>query len=395
MAQDTFRPSAAGVEASVMRMQQEISSGAYNLKAGPARFRLSTTAWMGYNDNFNLSETAPKSDLITSTQLGLDGFWKVTPFNTARFGIRIDRRMYLSNPNYNSTGISAGPDSQIGYDFYVGGTVKVSLQDRFALTQNPTDQAALSNVTNFRQFQNTFTTSALFDLNQMLLVTAYDHGTIRSLGNTFSYTDRDSDTLRASSAWLFSKSTTAGLDGAVTYTYYRQGLHNDATSLSFGPFLEQTVTRHLTLRGGAGSQIIQFAQGGGNGDNSDLNGWYAHLDIDHRLNRFCTQTLSIKHEATLGLQSNYEKGTLARYSFTTQFLNRFSLTLNGFYEEGEESGGIYGQSYQRAGGGAQLGCQLNRHLSLNTGYDFIAKNANIQGYDYRQNQVYLGANYAF
>ena len=278
---------------------------------------------------------------------------------------------------------------------YIGGIVKLTVEDRFGITHDPTEQASLSNTAVFDLFQNTASLTALVDLNKILLTTSYDHFTASALSGTYSFVNRNADSIRVSAAWLKDKATVLGLDGAVTYSYYPENFQNDSTSVILGPFWEQTVSRYMTVRMSGGIQTMAFARGGLNKDNSDLTGWYAGLEVAHRINRFCTETLSVGHESSLGLESNYETSNYVRYTASLRLINRVTATVNAFYEQVEESGGIFGQSIDRFGAGVAFGYQVNRHLSLNLGYQFINKTSDLPGYDYSQNRVSLGAWYRF
>ena len=394
-AQDAIRPSIAGAEASIARMQHVQSQSSYNLKLGQFLFSLTGGLTTEYNDNINLSSTGATSDFILSANLSAQGEWKATNANTLRVGVNLGYSKYMDHPEFDSSSIAIGPDSQIAYDMYIGGMVKVTVQDRFGITQDPTEQASLSNVVNFRQFQNTATVMALVDLNKVLLTFGYDHYTALSLNNAFSTTDHNSDSLRVSGAYMVSKATTIGVDGAASYNYYEQNYQNDSTSFTFGPFVEQTFSRYLTLRASGGVQTMSFSQGGLNGDTSDLTGWYGGIELAHRVNRFWTQTLSVGHESSLALQANYETSNYARYTATLRVTNKVSVAFNAFYEQVDESGGIAFQKLGRFGGGASFGYQMNHHLSLSAGYQFINKTSNLPGYDYTQNRVFLGAAYKF
>ena len=393
--QDAVRPSIAGAEASISRMQRTQTTPSYNLKLREVYFSLTAGISTEYNDNINLASHGGSGDMIIGANLSAQGEWKATNLNTLRLGINFGYNKYVNHPEFDTSTIAIGPDSQVAYDMYIGGMVKLTVQDRFGITQDPTEQASLSNVVNFRQFQNTASVVALVDFNKILLTIGYDHYTGLSMTNDFSNTDHNADSLRLSAAYLLHKATTVGADATATYTYYDQNFQNNSMSYSFGPFVEQTISRYLTLRLSGGMQIANFDQGGSNQDNSDLTGWYGGLELAHRMNRFWTQTLSTGHESSIALQANYETSNYVRYTTSLRITNKITLAINGFYEQVDESGGIALQAIDRYGAGVSFGYQLSRHLSLNTGYQFIKKLSDISGSDYTQNRVFLGASYKF
>ena len=396
LGQDAVRPSMAGAAASASRMQPTVTEEPYNLKLGPINFRLGAAVGAEYNDNINLSSGSERADdFLLVSSVSLNGDWQVTPVNVLRIGLNVGYSKYLNHPQFDTFSMTIGPDSLIAYDIYIGGIVKLTLQDRFGISHDPTEHASLSNVVTFRQFTNTATASALFDLNKILLTIAYDHDTAKSLDSTFNYTDHNADSIRVSTAYLLQPSTTVGLDTSATYNYFAQNFQNNSTALSAGPFIEHTLSKYITLRASGGVQDIMFDRGGLNMDSSDFLGWYGGIEIAHRLNHNWTETLSLGHETSLGLQSNYETTSYVRYSATVRIFNHITAGLNAFYEQAKESASIVGQNIDRYGGGITFGYIVNRHLSINTGYQYINKTSNVPGTDYAQNRIFMGAGYQF
>src|SRR5258708_18094808 len=110
----------------------------------------------------------PRSTLFPYTTL-------FRSLNTLRFNIGIAYAKYTQHSNLDTRSILLDPGSQIAFDVYIGGVLKLTFHDRFAILQNPIDEPSLSNTARFDRFQNAAGLTALFDLNDLKIVLGYDH----------------------------------------------------------------------------------------------------------------------------------------------------------------------------------------------------------------------------
>lgn len=392
-AQEAIRPSIAGAEAARARKKSVVEP--YNIKFGPVTFKLSAYARAEYVDNINLSENAPVSDFIIGPYLTARGAWQVSTLNTLRFDIGLGYEKYLSHSEFDSASVLLSPGSRISYDIYIGGDMRLILHDSFMVSQDPTSQADLSNVTSFRRFENNLGATLIWDLNQLVLTFGYSHFNYISLEDEYEYLNRNAEILSASAAYQLNPTTTVGLDTSFLYTYYDEEFQNDSTTLNCGPFWEMTVSNYLKFRFATGLQTMAFKSGGGNGDDSDSNSWYANLAVVHRLNRIWTHSLNLGRETLLGLQTNSQETYYVRYSADAQIFRRVTTSFHAFYEHIQESDGLDPEAIDRYGAGFRLGYQLNRKTQLGAGYQFLNKDSNLPDRNYLQNRVFVDARYEF
>jgi outer membrane protein assembly factor BamA len=149
------------------------------------------------------------------------------------------------------------------------------------------------------------------------------------------------------------------------------------------------------LRASAGYQFINFDGGGGVSDTSDANDFYANILLSHRLNAAITQTLAAGHEAELGVNSNFVELNYVRHTATWAIIHHVLLASELFYEDGDDSGGIFSEHFQRYGGALTLGYQLTPHITLGARYQYTQKQSDQALRDYKQNRVSLDATYSF
>ncbi len=392
-AQDAVRPSLAG-EAAAEARRQSIEKIPYNLLAGPVRFRFSVTTGIEYNDNINLAETNKQEDIIIRPQFNIEAIWPVTQLNTLRLDLGLGYSFYLDHPNANTNGVLISPGSQLAFDIFIQ-DFRINLHDRFSLQQDPVSQLQLSNVVDYGRFENTAGISVLWDLNKAVLTFGYDHYTYVSTTDSFSYLDRNAEELTLSAYFALTSTTGAGIETSAVYNYYDQSFLNNSVSYSVGPFLETQITNYLKLRASAGYQLIDFDSGAGVGDTSDGNDWYANILLSHRINAAISQTISAGHESQLGVNSNFVVLNYIRHTATWAIINRVLLATELFYEDGDDSGGLFSEHIQRYGGAVTMGYQLTPHVTLGLRYQYTQKQSDQPGRDYKQNRVSLDGTYSF
>jgi len=392
-AQDAFRPSLAG-EAAAEARRQSIESIPYNLLLGPVRFLFSTTVGVEYNDNINLAETDKQDDVIIRPQFNIDAIWPVTQLNTLKLDLGLGYSFYINHPNADTNGVIIAPGSQLSFDIFVQ-DFRINVHDRFSLQQDPVAEAQLSNVVDYGRFENTIGASVLWDLNKVVLTFGYDHYTYISTTSALDYLDRNAEELSFSAYFALTSTTGAGIETSAVFNYYDQDVLNDSVSFNIGPFVETQITNYLKLRASAGGQFISFDSGGTVDDSSDTNDYYANILLAHRINANITQTIAAGHESELGVDSNSVSLYYIRHTATWNIVRNTLLTTELFYEDGNDSGGLFSEDFQRYGGAISFGYQLTKHVTVGCRYQYTQKQSDQPLRDYKQNRFAVDATYSF
>ncbi len=393
LGQDAVRPSLAG-EASAEARRQTIEKIPYNLLAGPIRFRFSATVGVEYNDNINLAEVNEEDDVIIRPQFNVNAVWPITQLNTLKLDIGVGYAFYLDHPNNDTNGVLVAPGSALSFDVFVG-DFRINFHDRFSLEQDPVSEIALSNVVDYGRFQNTIGALVLWDLNRAVATFGYDHYTYISTTSAFDYLNRNAEEISGSLYFTLTNTTGMGLESSVVYTYYDQHFLNDSTTFSVGLFAETQVTNYLKIRVAGGYQGITFDKGGGVFDSRDLNDFYANILISHRLNAVITQSLAAGHETQLGLNSNYILLNYVRHTITWNIIRNTLLSTEFFYEDADDSGGIFSEHAHRYGGALTVGYQLTQHVTIGARYQYTQKDSDQPLRGYVQNRVSVDGTYSF
>lgn len=391
--QDAVRPSLAGEAASEAR-RQDVDRLPYNLIVGPARFRVSATIGIEYNDNINYAERDKEDDVIFHPQINLNGIWPITQINTFTLDIGLGYSIYTNHSENNTNGILISPASQLAFDIFVG-DFRINLHDRPSLQQDPIAEPVLSGVVDYGRFQNTGGVSVLWDLNKVLLTAGYDHYTYISTTNDFEYLDRNAEELSATGQFFVSSTTAVGVESYFVYNYYDQTVLNDSTDWSIGAFVESQITNNLRARAAGGYQMIDFDNNGTVNDFTDVEDYYVNLLLTHRLNSYIQQTISAGHENQLGVNSNSIRLNYVRHTITWNVIRNTLLSTEFFYEDANESGGFIDEHLHRFGGALTLGYQLTPHVTLGLRYQYTQKDSDVFLRDYRQNRVSFDGTYSF
>ncbi|MDQ2867321.1 MAG: outer membrane beta-barrel protein [Verrucomicrobiota bacterium] len=392
-AQDAVRPSLAGESAAEAR-HQDIDHIPYNLMTGPIKYRVSATVGVEYNDNINLSQNNELSDFIFRPQVNIDALWPITQLNTLRFDIGLGYAFYADHSNQNTNTILLAPNSQIGFDIFVG-DFRINIHDRFSAQQDPIDQLAVSNVVDYGRFENYAGVSVLWDLNKAVVSLSYDHYNYVSTTSMFDYLDRNAEELTASVSFAVTSTTGVGLEGTFVHNTYDQHVLNDSDTLSGGVFVETQLTNYLKVRVAGGYQSISFSGGGLVNDGSDVGDFYANMLLSHRLNAAITQTLSAGHENQLGVNSNSIALNYVRHTVNWNIVRNTLLSTEVFFEDADDSGGFIHEHLHRYGGALSLGYQLTPHVTLGLRYQYTQKDSDVALRDYTQNRVSVDATYSF
>jgi outer membrane protein assembly factor BamA len=141
--------------------------------------------------------------------------------------------------------------------------------------------------------------------------------------------------------------------------------------------------------------MIEFDEGGTVADPTDADDYYANLLISHRLSQSVTHTLALGHETQLGVNSNYVVLNYVRHTATWNIINRTLLSTELFYEDADDSGGLFSERIHRYGGALTAGYQFTEHLTLGLRYQYTQKDSDQPLRDYRQHRVSVDGTYSF
>ena len=395
----------------------------YNLRVGPIRFLAGVTTGIEYIDNIDYSDHNRESDEVVRLSLDVQALWKLTQLNTLQLSLGVGFIRYLEHPDATSNNVFITPGSAVAANIYIGDNIRINVHDAFDIRQDPVDNAQLNNVTNFGRFTNTVGLSVTGTFNPLIVTLGYDHFNYVSLNSEFDYLNRSSDSVYAQAGVQVEPGIIVGVEGNYSwYNYegnsvpgeflvsqgaapttvngsaYGSGLNNGEGG-SAGLYVDWTISHAFRFTARAGYQEASFDSGGFfssvYGDSSELSTGYWALTLNNRVNAYLTQSLAAGREADLGLTSNYIIENYVRYNVAWRATNALTLAADLFYENDQESGGLFDEHLERYGGDVTLGFQFNMHLSGAVHYSYIQKDSDVQDRFYYQNRVGIDVGYQF
>ncbi len=405
-AQELTRESLAGPEAAASNNTTTSSADQpnYNLRIGPVRLLADVDGGFEYIDNITYSDHDRLSDEVFRLALNVRALWDITRLNTLDIRLGIGFVRYIEHPEAAKGDVFITPGSQVAFDVYIADMFRLNFHDSFALLQDPVDTPELNNATNFGRFINTSGVTAVGDFNTIIATLGYDHTLYESLNDTYDYLDRNADQFLASISYKLAPRTFVGIEGTGAITYYDHGQQinqNNSVGGTVGLFLDITPTPYLRVVARGGYQYTSFDDNGTfstglttNGDEifgvtpgerlhdkSTLSDGYWSLTLSNRINAYVTQSLSAGRENDFGLTSNYITVNYVRYNIAWRAFSNVTLGGDVFYENDQESGGLFDEHLQRFGGDVTLTYQFNPNLIGTLHYYGIVKDSDTNGRD--------------
>lgn len=293
------------------------------------------------------------------------------------------------------------------------------------------------------------------DLSLSVNVMRSDAVALEEVDNIY---DRQTNSVHASLAWSPERTWTAGIEGGATWVHYPEGYNNDGVLMNAGVFFSTPITRSTFLRIAGGVQDFSFddppafsrsvtdadiastsaqitaletqlsqttdtdealalseqidslnqqlasmqatqatedAEFASNSrDENDLTDYYYNVSISNQLSARVSHTLSFGHESALNTTSNYVTADYVTYGIGIIAWRGSRLSLSGYFEDAEESGGTQKEDLTQWGFDAYLSHQLNSRVRVGFGYHYGNTDSELVERDYVQHAFNLDVNFA-
>ncbi len=388
-------------------------NGRRNLKLGPVNVGFGFFQGFEYNDNINRSSTDPMSDVISTSMLSIDANYQITQNNRLSLSTAIGFDRYLDNSElapYGSSGfvLNVLPGSTIAFDIKAG-PVYLTIYNRFSVRPATRNDFALSQNQLFGVFQNDSGLAANWRINSdWTLAMNYMHSFTEALSEsragsgsrgTFDEFNRITDSIHGTLTYSPNGTWTAGIEGGTTFVDYESEFNSDGVLNNVGAFVVLPIGKTTYLRAAAGVQVFEFDEqdppgilvplGGGaptaneirtnTGDNSDLNDFYYSLTLSNRLNARISHALSLGHESSLNLTSNYITADYANYGVAIVAWRGSRISISGYVEDAQASGGDFAQDFFQYGGDIYISHRLTSRVQVGAGYHYGYTESDPQG----------------
>ena len=385
------------------------TDGQYNMKLGI--FELSVALGVGFefNDNITLSQRNRISDIIFRPELDLEGVIRFSETNRLKLGIGISYAKYLNHSEFDSDSVLISPTSAISWTAEAG-AFKFTVRERFSYQEDPFEQPTLSNVANFRRYENQAGIQVDWDASQYTKISVgYDRYDLWAKDDFYKSQDHGINTIFLRPSYQINPSFTVGLNASVSLIDYRQDTHADGTSYLFGPFVKWRVSDYTDVLVEVGYQRSTFdgstivplrdpVTGLPSGttalDNQNSDSVYAKVEIANRPTDFLRQKLSFSKTSELGFRSNFYDLYHVEYTVDWAMTERTSVRPTLFYEYYEASGPEREKAH-RVGGALGIYHVFSDNFTVGLDYRFIVKDSNLNDADYYQNLGLISLYYKF
>lgn len=385
-------------------------SGKRNLVLGPVNLGLGL--YQGFEYNSNIRRTAvPISDFISSTLLNISANYRISQYNVLSFtgGIGIDH--YFNHPELATYGngnylLNILPGTTLAFDIKAG-PVNITIYDRMSVRPALNNAFVGGNNNNsFGVFQNDGGVAANWQINSAWALAAnYTYTISEALGSGNGQFSRQMNSLHMSLTYSPTATWILGTEGGVSFLKYKQPTLNGGTLFNWGAFVSVPLGKSTVVKLSGGIQVFDFNAPtvfapAGPGDNSNLNGYYYNFSITNQLNARFSHTLTVGHESSINLASNFITADYINYGISMVAWKGGRFSLSGYYEYANPSHTdptFAGTGYKLTQFGWDLYYthQLTSKLRAGAGYHFgRADYIGVTGRDSDQNGFSFDLNYA-
>ena len=409
-AQEALRNSLAGDAAAEARKIQ-IESLPYTVKSGDFKLLVVPSLDLDWNDNVNSSKTDPEQDFILRPLVQLDLSYPITQNNVLSLNVGAGYDKYLDHDQYSTWRLQSG--TELSFDIYVK-DFWFNLHDRVNYVQDTSQQPALSGTATYATLNNTAGLSVTWDLNKVTLSAGYDHQTIISpASQQIQSQDGTTEMIFARAGLELYPGLTAGIEGTGSFATYDQMVLNNNNSYSAGVYADWKPGKAFRVQPRFGYTILNFqptsqfsfVQTGQSTflltnlpvQTSDLNSWYADLNITHQITDAIGYTLDAGHEVQTGIQSDAIEDWYVRPAIHWDIIKNVDLNTSFSYEHGKQGAGNVKnnltETFDWLGANVGASYSIFKKLSLGLNYRLTLRSSTVVNNEYTQNMLSLSLTY--
>lgn len=369
---------------------QNWSSG-YNLKVGPMTFNFSAGASLTYNDNVGLSERKA-ADTIMGVSVSAEGAWPVTDFNTLTLALSLGYKKYLNRSDLDSSSFTIDPGNSSKAEFEILlDEVTIRIYDSPSLTEDPFLEPAISNFTQFRQFQNLFGVEAVWDKEDLVMTGDFNHTYVNMLSTPgYSHLDRHVFNLSGQVNAQYRPWLNIGWTATYTKTHFIQALRSDSHTYGTGPNTEIILSDHLKFTATVLRSWTQF----NTASSSDTSLITTSLSLEHDINELMDQQLSYSRTIRPAIDVNANTNISSTYSYLYKwnFADDKNFSTDVTHIRGQEEGA---EVFRRTDINLGLTYSFHPQAAATATYGYSWKTTESGQGNYRRNQIVLSTSYQF
>ncbi len=405
-AQVALRDAVANDTAATARSLQQQSQD-YTYKNGDFRLLVTPALNLQWIDNPTLSSSNVESDFVIQPTVGVLTSYPLSEQNLLQLNFTAGYNAYVREQYLDSFFLQSG--SGLSFDIHLK-DILINLHDQFSYEQDSAQNSALANTGNYGIFQNSLGLSVSEDLTKINLSAGYDHQNVLFSGSQFSGADHATENFFCRGGYVFNSRLTAGLEASAAFTTYDQtgstnglsyGLNNNQ-AYSVGVYATFQPDEFLQIQPRVGYIIMQFDQTSQSLSTSDLNSWYADLNLTHAITKAISYSLDIGRSVSGGVQSDVVQTYYVTPGATWNFRKDWTVQVSLSYNYGQQGTGstllapnsnLVSEDFTWYTGTLGFSHAITSRLNVSFDYRFTERSSTAQLRGYTQNELDLQLTY--
>ena len=399
LGQESLRMSLASAESAAARRRAASTVGYYNLQLGPTAWSFAGALGIQANDNIQLVESNPKSDVIISPEINARMVWPVSQVNSLNLALGVGYSAYVINHAFSRFYVT--PGSELSFDLYAG-DFWINFHDRFSILQNTYQDPTVVGSADYSRLENALGVGATWDLNKALVKAGYDHinyvslyGAPQTTGTT---PDGSSEVFTASGGLALRPGTLSGLELGASLIHYNttstSQFYTDATQWNAGGFFDSQVSDYVRSRISLGYTVFLPQATGGQTEATDYSGLYAQIILNHRLNQYVDYSLAGGRNITFAFYGGTVDMYYARLDTNLKLVRKIGIRPSFEYEHGTQLT-FYSETFNRFGPAIALDRLITSKLTASLSYQYFWRGSDDPGRSYTVNLLTARAVYKF
>ncbi|HAV12542.1 MAG TPA: hypothetical protein DCX06_03445 [Opitutae bacterium] len=389
---------------SLSAMQE--NGGGENIRIGNMDLDLQASLTQSYDSNIGRSSNDAESDFITQFGLRLSGEVELTEINTLSLSIGAEFRKYWENSEYDTgrNTIILTPETGLELFFQIG-NFDFRAYDDFSLLSDPGDTRFINpisgpgftNVVLYNRIRNRLGVDGIWTINPYWTA---DAGISRldmiPLDNEFEDLQRHSyDASAGLTHHVAANLDVYGRFGGSLDTW-RTDYQPDSSSWWVGTGASWRPTDFLETEAFVSWTSRSFDSDGLNMDQtSTSDGLAGNIALTHLISPVLQHSISYARSIDLGTVSNGLTNQSIQYQVDYSGFERSNVYFSVIWNEGDESGGIVPEEYDRWAFRAGLGYPLSRQLEFSAFVEHTFRDSNVDRRNFSRDLASITLTYDF
>lgn len=364
------------------------------LRIGPFGGTVTGSAGVGFNDNYNVTESNKISDFYTFQELDFDLSWVMTRLNRIdfRMGAQLEQD-FLSN-GHSGLHLSIAPESNLQFQFQVA-DVRFQLFDRVSYANDPISDPTISGTSNLNRFSNTAGTIIDWILHKATVETGFlwtytDESTagrlVTSANSTAAVSGVRND-YRIPTSIIFNFSPTVFYGVDTTLIKSTAPGFSDANAINVGGFVRGRLTRLVDVTFHAGAYYIDA------GSVPPVN-WDLNITVRDQINRDLQAYASFVRDIQFGVGNQLNELNEFNFGASYNLTRNWSVSGSPFVNFGRQFG-VNAEHFDQYGFRVETDLKLSKRWTGAVAYRLVRRDSNLVNRSYTQNQITCSLNYAF